>query len=433
MPESACTLFVDTNYLLHYPPLKETDWRKVAPCSEVLLVICMQAVHELDDKKNDPRLGERAAKAIREIESVLEGGGILAEGVTLIALHSDIPSVSFPSGLSPDSKDDRILAEVLRYAQANPDRRIAVLSEDLGMSLKCRPRGLERIKPNAARRLPDPADEATKKHRQVADELHRLKNLLPDLRMRVAYRGSDPADRVRVLIDEPPLPLSLGDLLREADEEYPALDRTYRPGVGTTVPCEAEYQRYERERIAYREALAGYLTNLNEYRDRGARSFPIKLLLENRGSAPADDTDVHIEFPEYVGYRGTPVLLRPDEDSVKPPRGPARPIRPQTDTEIARAMMPDYAASLASIPGVEGHIRNVLFVTDSRGLPVRHQYHVRRLKHFEMEVIATFLVVFTSWDAVLSFGIQYELAPSNRHDRQRGEVHIVVQRPQRDT
>jgi hypothetical protein len=175
------------------------------------------------------------------------------------------------------------------------------------------------------------------------------------------------------------------------------------------------------------------LTKLNEYRDRGARSFSIKLLLENRGSAPADDTDVHIEFPEYVGYRGTSVLLRPDEDSVKPPRGPARPIRPQTDTEIARAMMPDYAASLASIPGVEGHIRNVSYVPASPGLAVRLQYHVRRLKHFEMEVIATFLVVFTSWDAVRSFGIQYELAPSNRHDRQRGEVHVVVQRPQRDT
>jgi hypothetical protein len=262
MPESACTLFVDTNYLLHYPPLKETDWRKVAGCSEVLLVICIQVVHELDDKKNDPRLGERAAKAIREIESVLEGGGILAEGVTLTALHSDIPSASVPFGLSPDSKDDRILAEVLRYAHANPDRRIAVLSEDLGMSLKCRSRGLKRIKPDAARRLPDPADEATKKHRQVADELHRLKNLLPDLRMRVACRGSDPADHVRVLLDKPPLPLSVVDLLGEADEEYPALDRTYRPGiryeVGTPVeiPCEAEYQRYERERIAYREGLA---------------------------------------------------------------------------------------------------------------------------------------------------------------------------------
>jgi hypothetical protein len=35
MPESACTLFVDTNSLLHYPPLKETDWGKVAGCSEV--------------------------------------------------------------------------------------------------------------------------------------------------------------------------------------------------------------------------------------------------------------------------------------------------------------------------------------------------------------------------------------------------------------
>lgn len=439
MPESARTLFVDTNYLLHYPPLREIDWRKVAGCSEVLLVICMQVVHELDDKKNDPRLGERAGRAIREIESVLEGGGILAEGVSLTAFNSDIPPASFPSGLSADSKDDRILAEVLLYAQSNPDRRIAVLSEDLGMSLKCRPRGLERIKPDTDRRLPDPADEATKKHRQVVEELNRLKNRLPDLRMRIAHRDGEPAEHIEVPANEPPAPLSLEDLLRKADEEFPVLDRTYWPGIPyqvgrpVEIPSEAEYQRYARERTAYREGLASYLAKLNEYRDRNARAFLIKLVLENRGSAPADDTDVHIQFPDYVGYRGAPVLIRPGEDGLKRPDGPTRPVKPRTDTEIARAMMPDYAASLASLPSFDVPIRNVSFVTSSRRVPLRHQYHVRRLKHFEIEVITTCLVVFSSWDAVRSFGIQYELAPSNRHDRQSGEVHVVIQRPQRNT
>ena len=64
-------LFPDTNALLHYPQIKDVDWTSVAGATRVTLVICLQVVQELDDKKDDPRLRSRAERAIKEIRQLM--------------------------------------------------------------------------------------------------------------------------------------------------------------------------------------------------------------------------------------------------------------------------------------------------------------------------------------------------------------------------
>ena len=55
-------LFLDTNSLPHFPSIKDVDWRAICECASVRLVVCMQVIHELDAKKDDPRLGGRPAR-----------------------------------------------------------------------------------------------------------------------------------------------------------------------------------------------------------------------------------------------------------------------------------------------------------------------------------------------------------------------------------
>src|SRR4051812_31916427 len=105
-------LFLDTNGLLHYPPVKQVDWRALGGCPTVRLVLCMQVIHELDEKKDDPRLGERARRTIKEIQSIRKAGGIVREGVTLEVFNYEVRVADFPVTLSYDSMDDRIVHSV---------------------------------------------------------------------------------------------------------------------------------------------------------------------------------------------------------------------------------------------------------------------------------------------------------------------------------
>ena len=187
-------LFLDTNTLLHYPPIKDVDWRAVCGCATVRLVLCLQVIHELDGKKDDPRLGNRASRAIKDIKAVRSAGGSLREGVTLVVFNYEIRAADFPATLSPDSKDDRIVHSVRKYLDEYPGVRAAVYTEDMGMSLRCEANGLAVVEPDPARRLENPQDEQTKKYRQAMSELNSLKNRLPAFSIRAVPAGTDPAE-----------------------------------------------------------------------------------------------------------------------------------------------------------------------------------------------------------------------------------------------
>jgi hypothetical protein len=66
-------LFLDTKSLLHYPPIKDLDWKAVCGCATVRLVLCLQVIHELDEKQDDPRLGDTLTEAGRKVAEEIKG------------------------------------------------------------------------------------------------------------------------------------------------------------------------------------------------------------------------------------------------------------------------------------------------------------------------------------------------------------------------
>src|SRR5688572_6740645 len=103
---SSVTAFIDTNALLHYPPIKEIDWCEVCSADAVTIVLCLPVIKELDRYKADGRLGERAAKRIREI--LHHQGRTIRPGVSIHIYNVPLRSSEFPDTLSPDEPDDRI-------------------------------------------------------------------------------------------------------------------------------------------------------------------------------------------------------------------------------------------------------------------------------------------------------------------------------------
>lgn len=183
MDEVMC-LFLDTNSLLHYPLIGDVDWKAVCGCASMRLVLCMQVIHELDEKKDDPKLGDRASRTIKEIKAIRSAGGFVREGVTLEVFNYEIRATDFPASLSLDSKDDRIVHSVKKYLECHAGAQVAVYSEDMGMSLRCEAHGVPVVEPDSKRRLENPQAEHEKKYRLAItelNELNELKNRVPVL------------------------------------------------------------------------------------------------------------------------------------------------------------------------------------------------------------------------------------------------------------
>jgi predicted ribonuclease YlaK len=156
------TVFPDTNAILHYPQIADTDWCRLLGAPLVKVIICMQVVRELDDIKRDPHYAKRAKRAIREIDRLRQTNEVRKD-VSLELLQDEPKASEFPDSLDPERKDDRIIAAVLAFARSHPEEAVVVVSEDYGMKLRCESHRLVTVGPDQGTRLDDPSDEKTKK------------------------------------------------------------------------------------------------------------------------------------------------------------------------------------------------------------------------------------------------------------------------------
>ena len=422
------TLFLDTNCLLHYPPIDQIDWGRLTGTPTVKLCICMTVVHELDDKKSDPLLGDRAGRVLKELSQFGTAGGIISEGVTLAILPGEHRQADFPPALSPDSPDDAILLHLLKYRDAHPDESVALVSEEFGMEVKCSTHAIAMLKPSlVAKRLPNPADARTKEHRMALAKLERLENRLPALRVLVGM-SADASPKSRVVIE-----LAGRPALRDVESDIQALVGKYPKRTGgrtrldiTGAITYEEYVRYNSEVDEYVPACRTYLVELSDYEDKKSRSFQAVFWLQNEGGAPAEDIDVHLRFPD--GF-----TIYAFEDRLKPPAEPKPPVPPRTRDEIRkdlwrRASVPplDLSSIITNSLGAVQKPSNVSAPEIRKTKSYDVDIAVKHLKHGYPCELGTFEFVFDSWDAVKSFNVNYRCTAGNHPLAMEGKLHFII-------
>jgi hypothetical protein len=97
----------------HAAPLPPPSERRLAEglrADAAELVLCLQVITELDEKKNDVRLSERAAGVIKSLDIIHEQGGSVRDGVKLNIFNQPVRYEEFREPLSPDNKDDRMVS-----------------------------------------------------------------------------------------------------------------------------------------------------------------------------------------------------------------------------------------------------------------------------------------------------------------------------------
>lgn len=196
---------LDTQMIFEARPLTQLDWPTIS-AGPILLIVLPQVSAEVDSRKRDGRLGQRARDLNRLLEPSIESGGAF----TLVdrPVRVDITYVAAGridwdqlEDLERDNADDRIVAQAM-HALIDEPARVEVMSFDSRPRAAARRHGMKGIKPNESWLL-DPEPSPT--DRRVAELEQRLRLLQasePQLRVGIRMLNEPPLVRFRV----PPLP-----------------------------------------------------------------------------------------------------------------------------------------------------------------------------------------------------------------------------------
>ena len=434
-PQVMTYLFVDTNVLLHYRRLEEIDWLNLSKSKEVVVILCPVIIRELDQHKDSHpqnKIRKRAQEIIASLHSKLSGeeSDVIRNGVRLEFIAED-PSIDFSKyRLRSEITDDWLIASVIEFKQRNPNDEIKIVSADLGLSIKSKAQNIKVLRPSETDRLAKELDVDEKRIRDLQKELAEVKNSIPELKL--CFWKSEKQNVFQIQLQQP-IPFSEDEANVEMNRirvEHPHFLISSKPkkiGEGLSMQellrsgvSQSQADNYNAELNSFYQDYDEYLRQRHEFENAMRRSITLEIGLENSGTVPADDIDVHLHFPD--GFS----LFDADEDLPQKPKPPEPPAELGTIGNL-RLTVPsfqnlDYTKALRlpsdiSSPQIER----------TNSYDVRSQ--IKKAKHGYSLRIAKFLVQFDSYESAASFQIDYSISAANLPKAAYGHLSVVIERP----
>lgn len=441
------TAFVDTVVFLHYEMFDQVDWRQVTGASEVALVVAPVVIRELDEQKDGKnatkRSKERARKVLNRLLHLWVGELLapLGEGVTIRYLPSE-PSLDFAAyGLSRDWRDDQLLAAVIQEKNETAEAEVVLVTRDVGPELKAKHHKIRTIRLPKKYELNDEPTPETRRIQELEQRLQAIEGALPDLSLQ--FRGGGDS-----ICYEVPRPLARPDddeiaiRLAPIKKKYPKRGSATPnvPPMGgkggldlskialssfVNQPTPSEIKRYNEELDQFYADCETFLRADLDYEEQARLIFAVEIDLVNGGSAPAEDIDVFLHFPD--GFE----LLREDALPEQPdPPSPPQPPRSSLDMTswgLSHPVIPDFSRHLR--PPEIGPPPNVspprIRETDSYDVGVT----VGRVKHRLVEELPDLYVAFASDEAVRPFRVDYRLITGSPPGETEGSLNVRFNRP----
>ena len=424
--------FVDTNVLLHYRFFRDVDWAEELGADEATLVFAPVVVEELDEKK---WAGTRRAQVrARKVLKALKGLGLSAtatkirQGVEILALDEEPTDALFDRHrLQPRISDDRLLASVLGFAATRTgDATIKVLTADMGLSLKAATRQIAVASPDDRLRSDDEPDEAERELKNARRELAALRAAAPNLKL--TFAGGDVLEyQVR----------RFGEFGTEQLNHLLKAWRSKHPHVSGT-PDSIAMPGGSQVSLAGLSGLPGFLSKKDAARhnaaiDRVSREYEaflrrwpacvnaltccieFRFVLENSGTAPADDVDV------LVSAQANGRWLEELPELPKPPTMP-KPRHPLHISSLVQSRPWDLGP-LGPLRLRDDPIQGPITVEDE---PRIVRYTVKRVKHHVPCDLAPVFFQFDSAEEVGSITVGYRLVAANVQEPKSNDLHVKL-------
>lgn len=345
-------LFPDTNFFLQFRDPAEIPWADVGAGGDVTLMVCRAVQSEIDDLKgnDNARRAARARKVSAQFRTIVLSNSPLAlrEANPRVVLEF-APRPDFDvSSAPPFSKiDHQIVAEALAAA-ALLGGQSALLTDDTGMMLTAKDRGLTFVPTPEGWRLPPEKDERDKQMDELKAQVARLSRNVPELTVEVTSKEQPvTAPMIVRRIDYRPLSQALieeltgvleerfpmkTDCSREADINVAIAEATRFVNQRTIAglmasdlvsslgaeewkpPSENSIENYHGAYAKWLGEARLFLANLHTALPGRSGQTPLSFSLRNGGTVPADQVRVDIE-----ALGGLLLARRPKKDAAVPP------------------------------------------------------------------------------------------------------------------
>ncbi len=423
---------------LHYKSLDQLNFDELFGTPSLTVLMPRITLRELDLQKNTHRsshIQERARKMLQMIERWVEGKEI-RPGVSLEFLPS-MPTVDYAKlGLNPNWGDDILIATILQYQIDHPGESIVFVTQDscprmtgfhLGISIREMP---------AEHVLPFEPDPLELENRKLAKMVEKLQNALP--RLTVCFAGSEePEHHARFILPSPPASMK-DEIARKVEElkaklpkQHPlkAMLPTSKSPVSIMqsqlavlsyiepIPPE-EYERYNRGVDAYLSKYEQYMRKTWELQSATRRCISFEIEIRNSGTAPAEDVDVLLHFPNgFRMFTGDDLPSIPDE-----PRPPSKPRTRMQMIADSISVIPSLNLLRPSLP--EFKMTSSFRIERTGSYDVKD--HFSRIKHGASAVLPKMFLIFDSYELATSFSCSYIVRPANLPEPISGELHFVI-------
>lgn len=442
---SVVAAFLDTNIFLHYQPFDQINWPKELDAEEVELIIAPIVIRELDDHKDHHRLSSirnRARASLKKIEALITGLEEIdmPEGVNVFDM--DEPSLSFNEyGLRNHVSDDHLIACCIERAGSEADKRIVIVTDDTGPRLKAHKHSIAAISLDDRLRLPSASGEIEKKNQDLQRKVQQFESSLPNLNLGF----SDGSQNLMIEIPEPyeidsnKINAKIKDLEKRYPKMYLESDqpsnsdssnladqlaqvrRSMAKFSSLNKPSQEEYDRYNSELDHFFENYKDYLHRLADYKNRESRTIEIEVVLFNRGTAPAEDVDVFMHFPDGFLLFGEEEL----PETIEPPKPPRKPM--SRAELMGRLTLP--TSSLYS-PHISSHFSmsdpNISSPSIKKTNSYDVNYSVGKLKQHMEAPCDKLFVYFENVEDAKSFGIDYRINAANIPHEIEGKLNVMI-------
>lgn len=421
--------FIDTNVLLHYRFFRDVDWAAALGVPEVILVLSPVVLAELDDHKwsgsrREKSRAKAVLKAIDDMELAADAVGVRA-GVSVVGIGHEPDETAFNRyRLQGGVKDDRLLASLLAFREeCETQGRVLLVTADAGLRVKARVQRIEVVALADDLAIEDEPDETERQLAAANRELAAYRSTAPALRLTIEgepfiegeirlVTAFDARTRARLLDEwrkQHPHIGGMPEALRLPGGQTLSLPNF--AGVPGFISAEdARKYNAEIDRLfgEYEKYLEAWPTIVNSYR----RALEFKFVLENSGTAPADD--VHVKL--WTEADGVWLNELPD-----PPVPPVVP-KPRDPFDLAALRL----------PVMDHHIPLRHFDRDHDGPNISEadprcvDYWEKRVTHHVPRELSPVHFQFAADDKVTSFGINYRLVAANIREPQTGMVHVKL-------
>ncbi len=189
-----------------------------------------------------------------------------------------------------------------------------------------------------------------------------------------------------------------------------------------------EILEYNSDLDIYYRDYKEYLIKKEEYENIILRTIKISIWLVNMGTAPAEDIDILMHFPD-----GFTLLI--EEDFPTPPESPLPPSPPMTQIDKLLSHTNLWGDSFLSpqinLPHFIDHLEpppNVTVPRIKRTNSYDVNIHVQRVKHLLKVKFDELVIMFNSYEDAQSFRLNYEILAANLPHKTEGALHIIIKK-----